>query len=441
MSLAERSSGAGGRLKPAGPVEGASPLRGHGDFRRLWFGQSVSAVGNQVTRLALPLTAVLYLRVSTAEVGLLTSATQLAYLGPMLVFGVMVDRVRKRPLMIATDLGRAAVLAVVPLLAWLGSLDVLVLYAVALVYGCLTVIFELGYRSYLPELVAADDMLAGNSRLQSTASIAQVTGPGVGGLLVQLLGAPLALLADVASFVCSALSLAWIRAPDVHPVRDPAAAAGPRGVFAEIGGGLRFIYRHRVLRALAGGGAMLNVASTALITIFMVYAARRMSMSGGEIGLVFVGFGVGGVLAALTLRRILKVLGYGRLLLACYLAGPAGALGVPFVAGPAGVATAEFACLWGLAGFGIVAVNVVSMTLRQVLTPRSLQARVNASFKFLLSALTPVSAAAAGFLGGGFGLHPTLLVCALVMPAAPLWILFSPVRGVRTLADLRSVSG
>lgn len=436
MPLAERP-GRAPSSRPGGAA-GPRPLRGHQDFRKLWLGQSVSAVGSEVTKLALPLTAVLYLRATTSQVGLLTAAGQLVFLGPMLAFGVMVDRTRKRPLMIGADLGRAAVLALVPLLAWLRALDMAVMYAVALVHGCLTVIFELAYRSYLPELVTADDMLAGNSRLQSTASVAQVTGPGLGGGLVQLLGAPAALLADVTSFGFSALSLAWIRAPDARPERDPGAPAGARGVLAGIGGGLRFIRGQPILRSLAGGGATLNFLSTAQLTIFLVYSARRMHMSAGQIGLVFVGFGAGGILAALVLRRLLAWLGYGHLLLACYAAGPLGALGVPFVAGAPGAATAMFACLWGLAGFGIVAANVVSMTLRQILTPGALQARVNAGFKFALSALTPVAAAAAGVVGTGIGLHSTLLACALAMPAAPLWIVFSPARRVRALADLRA---
>lgn len=436
MSVAGRA-GPAPPAGQAGPAEaerarGPRPLRGHRDFRLLWAGQAVSAVGSQVSKLALPLTAVLYLRATAAEVGLLNAASQLAFMGPMLLFGVMVDRARKRPVMMAADLGRAAVLSLVPVLAWFRALDIVVLCAIALAHGCLTVIFELAYRSYLPELVAADDLLAGNSRLQSTASVAQVSGPGLGGALVQLLGAPAALLADVVSFLFSAASLARIRAADIAPAR----ADGNSGVFAGIAAGLGFIRAQPVLRALAGGGATLNFFATAQLTVFMVYAPRMMRMSGGELGLVFVGFGAGGVLAAVTLRRALTRLGYGRLLLACYAAGPLGALGVPFVAGPPGLATAIFACLWGVAGAGIVAANVVSMTLRQVLTPGPLQARVNAGFKFALSALTPVSAAAAGLAGARLGLHQALWICALGMPLSLLWVVFSRVRRLRGMADL-----
>ena len=238
------------RPSPPGQVTQPVPIGRHGDFNKLWFGQAVSSVGSQVTLLALPLTAVLYLHATAGQVGLMTAAGLLAYCGPSLLFGVMADRMRRRPLMIAADAGRTVVITVVPVLAWTGSLSMPVLYVVALVQGALTVIFEVAYRSYLPSLVSAGALLSGNSRLQSTASVAQVGGPGLSGGLVDLLGAPFALLVDAGSFVVSVISLLWIRAREPAPQRSARAGApaGARGVLSEVRGGLRFIYRHPVLR-------------------------------------------------------------------------------------------------------------------------------------------------------------------------------------------------
>ncbi len=160
----------------------SASLRGHSDFNKLWFGQAVSSVGSQVTLLALPLTAVLYLHASAGQVGLMSAAGLAAYCGPSLLFGVMADRMRRRPLMIAADIGRTAVVGLVPVLAWTGTLRMPILYAVALIQGGLTIIFEVAYRSYLPSLVGPQTLLAGNSRLQSTASVAQIGGPGLAGL-------------------------------------------------------------------------------------------------------------------------------------------------------------------------------------------------------------------------------------------------------------------
>ena len=443
---ARTAPGDGAAPGPAGAAPGESrataSLRRHGDFSKLWFGQAVSDFGSQVTVLALPLTAVLYLKATATQVGLMTSAAQLAFLGPALFFGVMVDRMRKRPVMVAADLSRAAVLALVPVLAWTGSLSVPVLYAIAFAHSCLTVIFELAYRSYLPLMLPADLLLAGNSRLQATDSVAQVAGPGLGGALVQLMRAPFALIADAGSFLVSAASVLWIRAgePAVRP--DPErSAAGLRGVLAEIQSGLRFIFRHPVLRSLAGAGATFNFFSQIQLTLLVVYAARKLHLSAGEIGVVYAGFGVGGVLAATTLGRALGWLGYGRLLLLGYLAGALGIIGLPFVAGAPATATVLFSGLYGLAGSGLVAQNIVSMTLRQVATPSRLQARVNAGFRVSISGLLPVSAAIAGVLGDHLGLRAALFIPAAGMPLAVAWIALSPARRVTALDQLAEPSG
>jgi predicted MFS family arabinose efflux permease len=381
---------------------------------------------------------VIYLNATATQVGLMTGATQLAFLGPTLFFGVMVDRIRKRPVMIGADIGRALVLALIPILAAAGTLDMPVLYAVAFVHSCLTVIFELAYRSCLPDLIGADLLLAGNSRLQATDSISQVAGPGLGGGLVQLFRAPFALLVDAASFLFSAACVLSIRAHEPAPVRvtDGSAGTGLRGVLHEIGSGLRFILDHPVLRSLAGAGATFNFFSQLQLTIIVVYAARDMHMSPGEIGLLYAGFGVGGVLAAVLIGRALTWLGYGHLLLLGYTVAAFGIMGLPLVSGPAGVSTALFAGLYILAGSGIVALNIVSMTLRQVATPSSLQARVNASFRVSISGLMPVSAVVAGVLGDLIGLRATLFVTAAGMPLSVAWIAFSPARRVTTLAEL-----
>jgi predicted MFS family arabinose efflux permease len=388
--------------------------------------------------LALPLTAVLYLHASAGQVGLMTAAGLLAYCGPSLLFGVMADRMRRRPLMIAADIGRTAVIGLVPVLAWTGSLRMPVLYGVALVQGGLTVIFEVAYRSYLPSLVSAETLLAGNSRLQSTASVAQIGGPGLSGGLVDLIGAPFALLVDAASFVVSVASLLWIRAREPAPERsrDPDAASGARGVVVEVRAGLLFIYRHPVLRSLAGSAGAFNFFSQLQLTLFVVYATRKMHMPAGAIGLVLACFGIGGLAAAATLRRALGWLGYGKMLLAGYAMAALAILGIPLVPGPVALSTMLFTGVYFVAGYGIVATNVATMTLRQIATPASLHGRVNASFRFAIGALMPFSAALAGLLGERLGLRPTLFICAGGMPISVLWIALSPTRKVGAAEEL-----
>lgn len=423
-----------GPARPARPVS----LRRHRDFSKLWFGQAVSSVGSQVTLLALPLTAVLYLHASAGQVGLLSAAGLAAYCGPSLFFGVLADRVRRRPLMIAADIGRTGVIALIPVLAWLGSLSMPVMYAVALVQGALTVIFEVAYRSYLPSLVGPEAVLGGNSRLQSTQSVAQVAGPGLSGALVGLLGAPFTLLVDAGSFVVSWASLLSIRArePRLERMRSPDTPAGVRGVIREIHFGLRFIYRNPVLRTLAGSAGTFNFFSQLQITLFVLYAAREMHLSPGAIGLILAFFGVGGIAAAATVGRALGWFGYGHTLIAGYSLGALAILGIPLVPGPPALSTVLFMAVYFVAGYGIVGTNITTMTLRQVATPASLHGRVNASFRFAIGALMPFSALLAGFLGERLGLRTTLFITAAGMPLSVIWVALSPTRKVRVPRDV-----
>jgi MFS family permease len=407
----------------------APSLRHHHDFNRLWLGQSVSAVGSQLTTLALPLTAVAYLNATSTQVGIMTGILQLALVAPALFFGVLVDQARKRSLMIGSDIGRAALLTAVPILAATNLLAMPAMYVAAFVLGCLTVLFDLAYRAYLPALIGPEALLSGNSRLQSTDSISYVVGPGLGGILVQLLRAPFALLVDAGSFVFSTVSLLLIKAREPAPERE--RGAGVRGVFSQIRSGIAFAFDQPILRALVLCSATFNFFSQIQLTVFVVYAARVMHMPSGQIGLVYAGFGVGGILVAAVLPRLMRLLGYGPLLLCGCMAAIVGVTSLPLVTGP--LHTAWFVMGYLVAGSGIVAVTIVSMTLRQALTPQHMQGRVMASYKVVIGSLMPVSAVLAGFLGDAIGLRATLFVCAGGAPIAIVWLVFSPVLSVRTL--------
>jgi MFS family permease len=406
------------------------------EFSRLWLGQSISQLGSQVTALALPLTAVLYLNAAPSQVGLLAAVRALAFAGLMLFFGVLVDRRRRRALMIIADLGRAVVTLAVPLLAWAGALRIAYLYAAAFLLGALAVVFSLAYRAYLPTLVSSGGLLAANSRLQATESLADVAGPGLAGLLIQLIGAPFAMLADGASFLVSAASVIAIRTAEPAVMPGPPSADGfLRTAYRDIRVGLAFTFRHPVLRLLAASSGIFNVFATIMLTIFVLYAARTAHLSPGQIGLVFAGFGVGGVIAAAVLSRALKA-GLGRVLATGYITGAAVIAALPLVGGTPVVQTACFAALFLVAGCAIVSANIVEMTIRQAATPNELQGRVAAGFYFLTAALTPLAALAAGELGSQIGLHATLVVAAIGIPASLPWMLVPRIRRMRTLDNL-----
>lgn len=434
-AAARKDAGAGGEQPDR--LTAAQLLWRHRDFNKLWLGQGISTVGSQVTLLALPLTAVLYLHASTIQVGLLSAAGLLAYSGPSLLFGVLADRVRRRPLMIIADMGRTVVILLIPVLAWTHSLSMPVMYAVALIQGCLTVIFDVSYRSYLPGLVGKDVLLAGNSRLQGTQSVAQVLGPGVSGTLMELLGPPFALVVDAASFVASWASLLWIRTPEPPPERRPVdAERGIRSVITEIKTGLSFIYRSPVLRALTGSSSIFNFFSQLQITLFLVYAPRVKHISAGGIGLIFVALGIGGVVGSILVRRHVTRFGYGPMLLMGLTLGAVTVLSIALVPGTGAVATAIYMVVYFICGYGLITLNIASGTLRQIATPGPLQGRVNASFRFGVMFLMPFSALLAGVLGDQLGLRPALFICSAGMPLSVIWICLSPTRKVRTAEDL-----
>jgi MFS family permease len=405
------------------------------DFNRLWLGQTISVFGTQITMLAMSLTAVVYLDAKASEVGVLAAARELAFVGLMLFAGVFVDRHRRRPVMIVSDLGRAAIVFAVPLLAWAGVLAMPHLYAAAFLLGALAVVFSLAYRAYLPTLMTSDALLVANSRLQTTESLAEVAGPSLAGLLVQLVTAPFALIADGVSFLASAWSIAAIRAKEPEVVPDQPAEAGfVTGVIADIRAGLMFTFHQPVLRLLAVASAIFNVFATIMLTIFVVYAVRSAELSAGQIGVVMSGFGVGGVIAAASLTWTMRI-GVGRLLAVSYVVGAAKIVALPFVGGGPVTRTVLLTILFFIAGCAVVSATVVEMTIRQAVTPNAMQARVAAAFGFLIGGLTPVAAVAAGVLGDWIGPHSTLVVAAIGVPASLPWVLAGRIRRIRSIDE------
>jgi MFS family permease len=405
------------------------------DFNRLWLGQTISAFGSQITTLALSLTAVLYLNAKASQVGLLTAARELAFVGLMLFAGVVVDRHRRRPAMIISDLGRAGITFAVPLLAWVGVLAMPHLYVAAVLLGALAIVFILAYRAYLPTLVTSDALLVANSRLQTTESLADVAGPSLAGLLIQVVTAPFALIADGLSFLVSAWSVAAIRTSEPAVAPDKPAQAGfVKGVFIDIWAGLTFTVRQPVLRLLAAASAIFNVFATIMLTIFVVYAVRTAHLSAGQIGVVMSAFGVGGVVAAASLSRTMRI-GVGRLLAISYVVGAGAIMTLPLVTGGPVTRMVLLAADFFVAGCAIVPANIVEMSIRQAVTPNSMQARVAAGFGFLIAGLAPIAAVVAGVLGDRIGPHSTLVVAAIGVPASLPWVLFPRIRRIRSLDE------
>lgn len=403
-------------------------LMRHRDFRMLWAGDSFSQFGYMVTTLAMPLLAVKTLHATPFEVGLLTTFETLAFLVIGLPAGAWVDRMRRRNVMIAADLCRAAALASIPLAAAFGVLGLTQVYAVVLVTGCFTVFFDVSYQSYLPFLVGRDHLVEGNAKLQGTQSVAQVAGPSVGGFLVQALTAPYAILANVGTFLWSAGWVGGIRAREPQPERGP-----DRHLVNEVREGVAFILRDPILRKVAGATGTSNLWSAASQGMLIVLLARKLDLSAGAIGALMSAGAVGGLLGALGARRLAGWLGEGPVTWLSMAVTAPFTLIQPFLHRDWTLGlfvVAELA--WT---FGTVVYNITQVSFRQRLCPERLLGRMNATMRFLVWGTMPLGGLLGGALGSTIGVRSALLVSAIGSSMAFLWVFFSPLRSLREVTD------
>lgn len=398
------------------------------DFLKLWGGQAVSQLGSQITVLALPLLAVLALGATPVQMGVLVAAETAPFLLAGLLAGVWVDRLRRRPILIAADLGRAALLLGLPLLAWSGQLRIEHLYAVGFLVGLLTVFFEVAVQAYLPSLVSREQLVDANGKLQTTRSAAQIAGPGLAGVLVQLWTAPVALVLDAASFLVSALGLWRIRA--VEPEPEPVAATA--SVWQEAREGLRVVVASPLLRAFAGKAATGNLGFQLIMTVFVLYGTRGLGLNAAHIGLIFAAGSMGNLLGALLAERTAARIGAGPAIVGGSGLAAVGLLLLPLAQGPKELVVPLLALGLFVDGLGSIVADVHMLSIQQAITPDRLQGRVNATTRFLTWGILPVGGLLGGTLGGTIGLRPTLAVGTLIYLLSMLWLLRSPVWSLRT---------
>lgn len=401
------------------------------DFLKFWAGDTVAQFGYQVTLLALPLTAVLTLHASAGDMGLLNAASYLPYLVLSLVAGVWIDRVRRRPVMVISALCRAAVLLAVVLLADAHRLGFGDLYGAALLLGVFAVFFDVTYQAYLPSLIEKDDLMEGNSKLQGSASAAQVGGPALGGWLVHLLTAPTALAVNVGSFAVSALSLLAVGKREPRP--EPAAR---RRMRADIAEGLRFAFKEPSLRACTLEAGTYNLFWMVIQTVFLLYATGPLHMSTSSIGLVLGGGAVGSLLGAVVAKWFTNRLGFGLSATVAVVIGNCALILLPLASGPGAAVIALFLFGYFVNGTGTTISNIQVLSMRLTITPSEMLGRMNASYRFVATGTIPLGALLGGALGNAIGLRATLFVGATGLVCSSMWLVFSPIRSVRDLADL-----
>lgn len=396
------------------------------DFMQLWASETVSQLGAQITVVALPLLAALSLDASAAEMGLLTAAGTAPPLLIGLFAGVWVDRMRRRPIMVATDFGRAFVLLSIPILWWLGQLRIEMLYVISFIVGVQSLFFDVAWVTYLPAVVRRDQLLEGNSKLQASASGAQVAGPGLAGLLVGIAGAPVAILVNAVSYLVSAAFILRVQSIEKQPERQ-----ADSHVLREMREGLSVVFHNPILRAIAASRATISLFGYIFLAVYVLYMTEGLGFSATAVGLVFSLGGLGAIVGAVLAEPIKRRIGIGpAIVVGCVGFGFGGLLVPMAIVAPSFevplVLGAEF-LQWLM--FLIAIVNEVS--LRQSVTPDRLLGRVNATMRFLNSGMIPVGALIGGALGGLIGLRETLFVGVAGMLVTGLWVYLSPLRTTR----------
>ncbi len=451
---------------------------------KLWLSETISQFGSQFSGLAIPLTAVLILSATPLQMGLLTFTATLPFLIFGLFIGVWVDRHRRRPILVYSNLGRALILGIIPIVYLFGRLTMLTFFVAGFFLGTLQVFFDVSYQAYLPSLVRRDQLVDANSKLEASRSTAQVAGPSIAGAVIQIVSAPIAIGGDALGFIGSALSIGRIReredlarisstANDSFEKNTLQEAPAPSGVRTRLGTvwldireGLGVVLQDTRLRMIAGSTGTSNFFSSALFALVPIVLAdpvRGLGLAPVVIGLIFSVGSIGALVGVLLAGRTAKRLGVGYAIVGSMLLGGLGsfayyfatpALNTPLFTIPRTmVAIPQVATLFTiprmiisysaavimagtfLISIAVVVYNVNQVSLRQAIVPLKLQGRMNATMRFLVWGTLPVGGLAGGLLGSFFGIRPTLLVTAIGGSLAFLWVLLSPVRTLKKIPE------
>lgn len=397
------------------------------DFRRFWIGRGISSIGDEISALALPLIAVLILDATATQMGVINALGYLPFLLVGLQAGVWVDRMRRRQILIWSDLVQAALLLSLPVAGFLGALRIEHLYVLALVIGAINVVASVAQQSFLPSLVERRQLPTANSRLEATYSATGIVGPGLAGALVQVLTAPVAVLINSVTLVVSAGLLASMRTAEPPPLPD----ADRQGMRHQIAEGLGLVLRHPLLRSIMACGMTHNFFRRMFEALFVLYVVTEVGVNPALLGMIVAAGGPGALLGALAAVQVAKRVGVGPTIVGAQVLTGIACLAAPLAGGPIWVAAVILAGGEFLLGIARTLFNITQLSLRQAITPDRLQGRVNATMRFMMWGVTPVGALAGGLLGTAIGLRATLFLAALGVLAAFLWVALSPVARLR----------
>jgi predicted MFS family arabinose efflux permease len=397
----------------------------HKDFMRFWLGQTISEFGSGLG--ALSLTAILLLGASPAQVGLLAALSGLPVVLVGLQAGVWVDRLRRRPVLIAADVLSALLLVSVPLAWYFGLLRIEQLYVVTFLTGILTVFFRVAHQSLTPSVVRREHIVEANAKLGLSSNVAEITAPGIGGLLVQVITAPLAVLVDAMSFLLSALFIWRIATPEPAPVPQEQR----HNMWHDVREGLMVILHNPILRTLIGSLALSRLFGSFYGAVYSLYLLRTLGLSPVLVGLTIGAGGAGALAGSLFAEPLMRRWGAGRVLVATSVVIVVSAPLIPLAGGPLWLAFAMIVVSQFVGDFAGSMYDIGELSVRQSVTPDRLLGRTNASAHFIVGGLSTAGMLIGGLLGEAIGIRPTVWLTTLGSLFAMIWLICSPVAGMR----------
>jgi MFS family permease len=407
----------------------------HRDFVKVWSAATASVLGSQVTIIAVPYIALTMLGASVFQVSLLTAVEMLPFLLFTLPAGAWLDRVRRRPVLIAADIGRGAVLLSIPAAYLMDALSMWQLFVVAFVTGTLTAFFDVADQSYLPAILDREDLVDGNADLQISYSVAQIGGPTLGGNLIAIVAAPFAIAVDSISFFVSGAFISAIRRREEPPARRMDESGRPTSMRTEIAEGMRYVLGNRYLRPIAACTGTSNLFGAALFGIFPVLIWHELKLPpaffGTVMGLASVGFLVGAALSS----RLPSGIGIGRTIVISAAFGAPAFLLMALTPENLSLAAVTLFVGWFVAGMSQVIYNVAQISLRQAITPPEMQSRMNATMRFIVWGTIPIGSVLGGALATVVPVRVALVLAAVASFASVVPLLVSPLRSLRDMPE------
>ncbi|GAA2677526.1 MULTISPECIES: MFS transporter [Actinosynnema] len=403
----------------------------NGDFMKFWVGETVSLLGTQVTILALPLTAIHSLDATDSQVGVLRFVQLAPYLGLALILGIWVDRVRRRQVMLWTNAARMALIGLIPLLYALDQLTIPALLVIACLIGVASVLFDLSWMSYVPTLVKKPEhYVEASAKMGISSSTADVAGPGLAGLIVAWLSAPVALAVQTGTYLVSVISLLLIRTEEPKPVKQE-----DRHAFRELKEGVVWVFGKPLLRWLAIIGFCCNFSMITTWTMFLLYGTRALGLSSETLGLIFGTASIGGLIGAVVSRRVVGRFPIGPTYFIAQSGLLLGPLLIVLADGPRPLMIGMFIASFFTTYLGLGIAGVIIVAVRQTLTPQSMMGRMTASFRTLLFGGGALGGLVAGLLADAIGARNALVVAAAGSAVVVVGLIISPVSRLRDMPE------